>query len=51
MSALRDQQRTQADVHWVRLFHVVLDGRNFDHLTSLRCEGECGSGLGTARSA
>lgn len=35
----------------VQLFRVALDGRNFDHLTSLSTGGLGGSGLGIAPSA
>ena len=31
------KSKTARNELWVRLFHYALDGKNFDHLTSLRC--------------
>ena len=39
------------DKHWVRLFHVALDGSNSDHLTNRSIGGFDGSGSGIAPSA
>ena len=39
------------EIERVRLFHGTLDGGSFDHLTSVRCGREVGSGFGMAPSA
>ena len=39
------------EIKWVQLFPGARNGSNSDHLTSVRCERETGSGFGTSPSA